>query len=242
MIEMKSFDELASITNNKTTNKERLKEKLECVPYVWLFIVSERIDKYIKDHLTDEYGLVNQDALDEEIYPFYVKINNTDHTHVNTDNESIKPFYSKTVGTKRQIKEFEFKDDKVGIYSLRVLRLAYFTKSCTLRLKNRLQNDLCPSKTNAALMKVKETNQYTSLSDEELIIVKNMYVDSIFRLDWASPDAAPEWYYPYPETRQELAKAIEVALRIVQSKKVNVTKAAVINKSVKIKDIYKNKI
>lgn len=242
MIKLQNFGEILSTTNNNVSKADVVKEKLECVPYVWLYIVSERIENYIKNHLTDERGVVNEEELYDIKYPFYVKINNTSHTHVQTNEESYRQFYSKSIATYKGVQTFEFHDDKVGVYSLKALQLLYFNKTATLRFKHRLQNEFNNSNTNLSLMKMRENGNYSTLTDLESVIAKEVYADVIFKLKWASADEAPEWYYPYPETDVEIKMASQIAQQMIDSKKVNITKANVVNKNIKLSAEFMNKL
>lgn len=236
------MEQASAITNNSISAKDKVAEKNECVPFVWIFIVSELINKYIKEELTNADGIVDEKAMEAEIYPFYVKISSTDHPHLQIEDDTLRQVYEKVYYKGADGgRSFLFKDDKVGVYSLLALKSFYFNKDVTLRLKNRLINEV-DTKTSDSLKQFKASRQINLLSNEETVILNNMYVESVFKIEWAGSDNPPKWYYPCPKTAVEIEKAIKVAIRIIDSKKVNVVRNQVIDKKIKISNVFKGKV
>lgn len=244
MIKINTIDENIKLSNNQIKKKDKIDEKYECVPYVWIYIVSEKIDKYIEDKLTNADGTIDVEQYEESIYPFLVSITNRNHIHVDDTPDGSAQQYSKTLVRGRyNIEKVDFIDDKVGQYSIKHLKHFYFNKrNVTLRLKNRLINEI-DNTTSESLKKFKTSREMKLLNGDESMILKNMYVECIFRLDWAADmKDMPEWFYPCPKSPVEIARAIDIALGIAESKKFkpNVKKSS--KSKFKVRNEFKDKI
>lgn len=227
MVSLKTFDDMKNINNNEVGNKEEAEEKEQCVPYAWLYVNYLQIENYIEKHLTDSRGIVDKEELEDKKYLFYVSIVNKEHPHVKIDkNDNWRRTYERNYvegGNSIEGSTTIFRDDKLKYLSIRELRDFYFNIDVPLRLKNRLVNEISNGQTSEET--VREFNQNRTMrlvSDDQNMLMKNMYADVIMKLEWAEDDhdgkGLPEWYHPFPETANDILSTINKAVNLLRTK------------------------